>query len=348
MSAIATRARTTTARLTPDIAPARRTLQILLGMVWLLDAALQFQPYMFSRDFVTQVIEPPAAGNPAVISGPILWSAHLMARHIAVCNALFAVAQLAIAAGLFCRRTVRPALAASIVWSASVWWLGEGMGAVLTGGSPLAGLPGAVILYALIAVLVWPVREDPGAARLGPALRGPLGRLAPRLAWLALWAGFGWYQLRPANRAPGAVSQVFVGAAAGEPAPVRLVENGLAAVTAGHGLAASVVLYALFAATGLGIFSARLTRPALVLGCLLGLLFWVAEGFGGIATGHATDPNSGPLLILLAACYWPPRVRSASAGRRVHCSPWRGGGRRSRNRLPGSENRSCPETEPFG
>jgi hypothetical protein len=43
-----------------------------------------------------------------------------------------------------------------------------------------------------------------------------------------------------------------------------------------------------------------------VLAGLLGLLFWVAEGFGGITTGQATDPNSGPLLILLAACFWPP------------------------------------------
>jgi len=51
-------------------------------MVWLLDAALQFQPYMFSPAFVTQVVKPAAAGNPAVVSAPILWSAHLMAGHI--------------------------------------------------------------------------------------------------------------------------------------------------------------------------------------------------------------------------------------------------------------------------
>jgi hypothetical protein len=31
----------------------------------------------------------------------------------------------------------------------------------------------------------------------------------------------------------------------------------------------------------------------------------VAEDFGGIFTGDGTDPNSGLLLVLLAAVYWP-------------------------------------------
>ena len=58
-----------------------------------------------------------------------------------------------------------------------------------------------------------------------------------------------------------------------------------------------------------------------MLACLLGLLFWVAEGFGGIATGQATDPNSGPLLILLAACFWPPSRSAATAGSETAQSP---------------------------
>jgi hypothetical protein len=287
--------------------PARRWLQILLGMVWLLDAALQFQPYMFSRGFPTGIIQPTAAGNPALIARPILWSAHLMAQHIVFCNALFAVTQLAIAAGLFFGRTVRLALAGSIAWAVAVWWLGEGLGGILAGGSPLMGVPGAVILYALIALLVWPGRDDPQTARLAPALRGPLGPVIPRLAWLTLWACFGWYLLLPGNRAPGGVSRIFSGAAASDPGWLKPAASSLAGLTAGHGLAVSIMLYVLCGLTALGIFSARTTRPALVLAGLLGLVFWVAEGFGGLSTGRATDPNSGPLLILLAACFWPPR-----------------------------------------
>jgi hypothetical protein len=32
---------------------------------------------------------------------------------------------------------------------------------------------------------------------------------------------------------------------------------------------------------------------------------WLAEGLGGILTGSGTDPNTGPLLALLALAFWP-------------------------------------------
>ena len=84
-----------------------------------------------------------------------------MLQHIAAYNAVFATIQLLIAAGFFVRRTLKPALAASIVWALFVWWFGESLGGILTGSSPLAGLPGGVVLYALIAVLLWPTPRAP-------------------------------------------------------------------------------------------------------------------------------------------------------------------------------------------
>jgi hypothetical protein len=36
------------------------------------------------------------------------------------------------------------------------------------------------------------------------------------------------------------------------------------------------------------------------------VFIWVAtENFGGILAGGATDPNSGPPVIILALTYWP-------------------------------------------
>jgi len=280
-------------------------LQTCLGLMWLLDAALQFQPYMFSRGFVTQIIAPAAAGNPTLIAAPIAWSARITAQHLVPANTAFAVIQLAIAFGLFFRRTTKVALAASIAWAVAVWWFGEGLGGVLAGASPLAGLPGAVILYALIAVLLWPTGDDRGTASLTPALGGPLGRRVPALAWLTLWTAFACYLLLPANRAPGAISQAFTTMTGGQPSWLQVPGHTLATLTAGHGQAPAIALAALCVLTGAGIFADRLARPALILAALLGLLIWTAEGFGALTTGQATDPNTGPLLILLAACFWP-------------------------------------------
>ncbi len=157
--------------------PGRRGLQICLGLVWLLDAALQYQPFMFGPFFVTQGILPATADNPSIVAGPATWASHVMLRHIVIYNAIFATVQLLIAAGIFFRRTLRPALAASIIWALFVWWFGESLGGMLTGSSPLEGVPGAVVLYALIAVMLWPAARTPAHQ---PASRPHPGRSEPR------------------------------------------------------------------------------------------------------------------------------------------------------------------------
>src|SRR5437763_10604715 len=95
----------------------RRGLQIALGLIWLLDAALQYQPYMFTPAFARDVLAPAAEGSPAVVHGPVAWSAGLVAAHPVIWNTLFATVQLLLAAGLLWRTTVRAALAASVAWA---------------------------------------------------------------------------------------------------------------------------------------------------------------------------------------------------------------------------------------
>jgi hypothetical protein len=132
----------------------RRRLQLALAGIWLLDAVLQYQSVMFTKAFA-QMLGGTAARNPAVIADPITWSARLVGDHVMVMNAIFATIQLLIGLGIAWRPTVRIALGASIVWALAVWWLGEGLGMILTGGaSPLNGAPGAVVIYALLAVLL--------------------------------------------------------------------------------------------------------------------------------------------------------------------------------------------------
>jgi hypothetical protein len=61
----------------------------------------------------------------------------------------------------------------------------------------------------------------------------------------------------------------------------------------------------------------QLSKATLVLGMVTFVFIWVAtENFGGILAGGATDPNSGPLVIILAMLYWPLTLaRKAVTGR---------------------------------
>lgn len=269
---------------------------------------------MFTTAFPREVIRPTGVGNPAWVQDPVNWSASLMTHHIVVLNAAFATVQLLIALGLFWRRTVRTALVVSIGWALGVWWLGEGLGGILTGAvSPLAGLPGAVVLYAVIAVLVWPrsgtahprPRSTTSVATSSPLRRGAV------VVWVVLWLGFAVEALLPANRAPGAVHDLVAGMASGEPGWVAGINSWAAGLVAGHDLGVSVALAVCFILIliALSVLSTpALARAGVVLAVVVSLAIWViAQDFGTIATGQGTDPNSGLVLALLAGCFWPLR-----------------------------------------
>jgi hypothetical protein len=296
-------------------------------MVWLIDAALQYQPYMFGPFFVTQGIEPASAGNPAIVASSTTWASHVMLHHIVVYNAAFATIQLLIAVGILWSRTLRAALAASIVWALLVWWFGESLGGILIGSSPLTGVPGAVILYALIAILLWPTDGSASRRAESPATSGPLGPRAANVLWLVLWGSFSYYLLLPDNRSSGSVSGIF-SVTDGQPGWITSIMNGLSGLADQRGVEISISLAVLCAVVAGGVFAALVIRPTLILAMALGLLFWITEGLGGIFTGQGTDPNTGPLLILLAACFWPlSRTASTEAAARSFCD-----GSRSRAR----------------
>jgi hypothetical protein len=292
----------------------RRGLQLALGVIWLLDAALQFQPAMFTRSFPDQVLAPAAQGNPAWVARPMTWSATLIAHHVVLANTAFAVIQLVIALAILWRPTVRLGLVLSVPWALAVWWLGEGLGGVLTSGpSAVTGAPGAVILYALLAVLLWPApgdpydRYDPDDGGGSVAAGSPLGPVVAGVAWVVLWGSLVYDTLLAASRAavPGTVS----GQGAGEPGWLAAIDTSAGRQLAAHGAAVSAVLAVILAVIAVAVFIPAVARPVLVLAIAVCLAVWlVGEDLGGIFTGTGTDPNTGPLLILLALAYWPRRA----------------------------------------
>jgi hypothetical protein len=284
---------------------ARRVLQLVLAGTWLLDGLLQYQSSMYTTMF-GQMIGDTATGNPGVIGGPITWNASLVGQHLVLLNTVFATIQLLLGLGIAYRPTVRVALAASIAWSLAVWWLGEGLGGVLSGGaSPVSGGPGAVILYALLAVLLWPA-DRPGVTAPFAAARA-VGAPAARLLWLVLWGSLAYFALTPANRAPQALHDMIVGMTGGEPGWVTGLENHAAALLDHQGLTASVALAVALGVIAAGVFlPPPLARGTLLLALVVAAFIWVfGQAFGQILTGGATDPNSAPLLALLALAYWP-------------------------------------------
>ncbi|MHB8245436.1 MAG: hypothetical protein ACYDGN_08790 [Acidimicrobiales bacterium] len=306
-------------RLSATPASRQRLLQVLLGVIWLVDGVLQLQPAMFGRRFVTGVLLPTAQGNPHPVAASITAMAHFLEPHIALWNALFAAIQLLIGLGLLVRGTVRLALVGSFAWALLVWWFAEGLGGLFAGtASPLSGAPGAALIYIVVGLLVWPRREaDTG---LTSAASGSLlGDAGARAACAVLWIGSAALLLQPANLSKRALSGTLAAAGAGQPSWYAKLLLGAASALGSSGavlaVGITVAVGAWMASVGFGAALGRRTRGVLVAATLVGLLIWVfPEGLGGVLTGQGTDPNTGPLLVLAGlAWYWSPSGASTSS-----------------------------------
>ncbi len=273
----------------------RRGIQIALGLLWILDGLLQFQPVMLTKKFATEVIAPAGDGQPGFISGPVNEIARIILHHPTVMDVSFGLIQLALGLGILYRRTVRWALAASVVWALSVWYLGEGLGSLFGGGtSLLTGAPGAAFLYAILALAVLPRRDaDPEAQR-------PARWTAA--AWAALWLGGALIQLLPGSDTNASISMSLVMGLSGAPAWLAAIDTHLSALVPDAGVSIVVDLVVLQALAGLGVLVARrrVRWAAVILGIVLSLVYWVAgQDMGQFWSGTATDPNTAPLMVLL-------------------------------------------------
>lgn len=285
----------------------RRWLQLTLAAFWLLDGVLQVQGFMFSRGF-SRMLAATAAGNPAVIARPIGWVSTLIGHHPVATNAAFAGLQILIGFAIASRLTVRIGLAVSIGWALAVWWLGEGLGGILSGhASPVNGAPGPVLCYALLAVLLWPRTGWDEARRAPFVAAAAVGGTAARVIWILLWGSLAYFAVTPANRAAQGLHDMVGGMARGEPGWLAAINHSTARVLDHRGLAVSIVLAAALAAIGVAVLlPAPIVRAAVVLAVIVALAIWVAgQDLGEIMTGSATDPGSGPLLALIAVAYWP-------------------------------------------
>ena len=231
----------------------RRILQLLLGLIWLLDGVLQLQPFMFTpgSSGFSGMIAGTAAGNPHWIAHTITWNASLVDHHAVALNTLFALVQIAIGVGIAWRPLLKPALALSIVWSLGVWWFGEGLGGVLHGtGSPFFGGPGAVLFYAILAVLLWPsdLRDEPAPYVAARAI----GRRAATIVWFVVWIGLAVLAVIGSGRSTSFLSSGIQTVNSGQPHWLASLDTHTTSFFAHHGSGAAIALaiICLIVATG--------------------------------------------------------------------------------------------------
>jgi hypothetical protein len=286
----------------------RRTVQTVLGLIWLLDGGLQFQSFMYSKGFI-QMLTGMTAGQPGWLASSVNWGAHLAQHNLTVYNTLFALTQVVIGLGLLYRPTVKPALVLSFFWAFVVWWFGEAFGMLfMTMASPLTGAPGAVILYAIIGAIVWP------NGRAG----GLLGIRGARIAWGAVWVLMAWLWLEAPSSSANAISGA-IGAAPSGMSWLSTVQQWAVDGSKGNGLVIASVLALISGAIGLAVALDWHPREFLIGAIVLSLVYWVVgQGFGGIFQGGATDPNAGLLFVVFACAMFSlvPSERPATEAAR--------------------------------
>jgi hypothetical protein len=273
----------------------RRTIQIALGLLWLLDGALQLQRQMFTRNFATQIIAPSAQGQPAIISGPIHFATHTILLHPALWDSLFALIQLSLGVLILWKRTTRYGLQSSVVWGLAVWYIGEGLGGLANGSaSLLMGAPGAALLYAIIALGVLPTRSSKSRETHRPA-----AWLA--IVWAVVWLGGATLQLTQGQNTTADLSSMIGGMANGAPGWLASFDKAVSQHLNHASESVIIGLVIVQALIGILILLPRHWRTLAVFsGIIVSLCFWASgQAFGTYYTGLATDPNSAPLIILL-------------------------------------------------
>ncbi len=143
-----------------------------LGVLWMADALVKLSLPFGDRpgaQWYEQIMT--TEGGPPGFHRILAWETQAFADHPLLWW-LPAAVELGIGGWLVIRPGSRRALAVSAGWAVIVWLAGEGMGGLLTGESSILGdFPGAALLYAVAAVILYPRRvprqEAAAAAEAG-------------------------------------------------------------------------------------------------------------------------------------------------------------------------------------
>ncbi len=322
----------------------RRGLQRVLGVIWLIDGLLQLQPQMFTMNMVNGVMRPMLEGQPPFLAPLLQYIVNTTTQHLAAVNLVIAVVQILLGLGFIFldERWVRALVVGSFVWALVVWLGGEGLSMLLTGtSSVLSGAPGAVMLYPILGLAVWPRQPAAQATAAAPGAVAPavasedglLSRQVLRWVLAGFWGFAALLQMQPNWWQPGQISgaiSAMVGAGGLNSAVVDPILTWLSNATTNLEVPLNILLIVVFLALGIGLAwpnSSTSSRVRFFLGgsILVSLIMWYfTQAFGMILTGMATDFNSGLLLVVMALAVWPRQVgqqaQAAASGQQAAAS----------------------------
>ncbi|HKV56687.1 MAG TPA: hypothetical protein VJO32_00335 [Ktedonobacteraceae bacterium] len=295
----------------------RKALQRILGGLWLIDGLLQLQPLMFTGNMINSVMRPMLDGQPSFIEPSLQFIVNQTTLHLTEVNLLIAIVQILLGLGflLLSDRWVKEVVIASIVWAFIVWYGGEGMSMLLTGqASVLTGAPGAVLLYPLLGLVIYPRKrsdKDTQQVKAKARIEGLISRAQLRWILSGFWFFAALLQLQPNWWQPGQISQA-IGAMVGQGGLNAVLVDPIlqqtANITANIEIPLNIALIIVFLAlgTGLAVVKQEQLRPFLIASIVVSVIIWYfSQAFGMVLTGMATDFNSGLLVVVMALACWP-------------------------------------------
>jgi hypothetical protein len=130
---------------------------------------------------------------------------------------------------------------------------------------------------------------------------------AAKAIWVGVWAVLALLSVVSSGRSPQALRDLVARMNRGEPGWLARIDRSSESLFLHHGTTTAILLAIVCLVVAVGIFlPAPGAQTTLVLAIVVFAVIWVAvQNFGGILASGATDPNSAPLVILLALIYWP-------------------------------------------
>lgn len=263
---------------------------------------------MFSHNFIHNLAQNTmqnTAGIPSFYTSSIQSSVIFFLHHQFVLNISFSILQISIGLALLSQRAIRFALAISIPWALVVWIFAQAFGYMIFPQASMAfGAPGSAILYAIMALLLWPHLSNDYDSVASSSLLGIRGGV---FLWSFIWDGTAILELEKSNWAPNGLSaQIRYQSSVSGIHWLNIYGHYLAQWLSGYGTIAAFIMLLTQLVVGQAVLNASSRKIGLLIGIFLSILYWIFfQDFGLIFSGTSPDINSGPLFILFALALWP-------------------------------------------